>query len=312
MVLVTKMPGASYSGPLPELSEIEKAIQNKLKKYVEILAGEIGERNIWQYPSLLDAAEFIQKSFRNLGFKVRFQGFYVDSKFVKNMEVEIQGKTRPDEIVIIGAHYDTVYGSPGANDNASGIAALFEISRLLREHPLQRTIRLVAFVNEEPPFFQTSRMGSLVYASHLRRQKENLIAMISLETIGYYTEGKGSQNYPYPLNYYYPDVGNFLGFVGNLHSKDLLLQTIKAFRNNTCFPSQGCVAPGWLPGIGWSDHWAFWKKKYPAIMITDTAPFRYKYYHCSEDTPEKLEYDCLARIVKGLARVFIDLSGKVN
>jgi Zn-dependent M28 family amino/carboxypeptidase len=168
-------------------------------------------------------------------------------------------------------------------------------------------MRFVAFVNEEPPFFQTNEMGSYVYAKRARQRKENIIAMLSLETIGYYSDEQGSQKYPFPFSLFYPNVGNFIGFVGNLESKKLVHRAIASFRKKTKFPSQGIAAAQWLPGIGWSDQWAFWKENYPAIMITDTAPYRYPYYHTASDTANNIDYECTARVVAGLKHVVLDL-----
>ena len=215
---------------------------------------------------------------------------------------------RPAEIVLVGAHYDSVLGSPGANDNGSGVAALLEIAAMISDRSLPRTVRLAAFVNEEPPFFMTPLMGSRVYARRARRAGDRIIAMFSLETIGCYDHRPGSQRYPLPFTAFYPNTGNFIGFVSNLTSRKLLRRAISSFRSHTRFPSEGVAAPGWFTGIGWSDHWSFWKENYPAVMITDTALFRYSPYHTRFDTPEKISYADLARVVAGIQRVVTDLA----
>ena len=197
---------------------------------------------------------------------------------------------------------------PGANDNGSGPAALLELARAFAGARPARTLRFVAFVNEEPPHFQTDAMGSLVYARGCRERGERVVAMLSLETIGYYTDAPGSQNYPFPLGLFYPSEGNFLGFVGNTASEQLVFDAIGSFRRHTRVPSEGGVLDERLPGIGWSDHWSFWQMGYPAIEITDTAPFRYAHYHEATDTPDKLDYDGFARVVVGLERVIADLA----
>jgi Zn-dependent M28 family amino/carboxypeptidase len=159
----------------------------------------------------------------------------------------------------------------------------------------------------KPPYFQTRNMGSRVYASRSRQRGEKIIAMLSLETIGYYSDRKGSQKYPVPFGFFYPDTGNFIGFVSNLRSRKLMFDMVSSFRN-TKMPSEGIAAPRWIPGIGWSDHWSFWKEGYKAVMITDTAPYRYPFYHTSQDTWEKLDYDRMARVVVGVVKVVSDLS----
>jgi Zn-dependent M28 family amino/carboxypeptidase len=227
---------------------------------------------------------------------------------VENLEGEIAGTQKPEEIVLVGAHYDSVPVSQGANDNASGVAAVLEIARLLRTEPFSRTVRFVAFVNEEPPFFQTGEMGSRVYASQSRKRGEKIIAMISLETIGYYSNKKGSQNYPFPFSLFYPDTADFIGFVGNTASRQLVHQVIGLFRKKTLFPSEGIAAPTWILGIDWSDHWSFNEEGYPALMITDTAFFRYDAYHTRQDTPDKIDYERMARVVRGISDIVCELA----
>ena len=191
----------------------------------------------------------------------------------------------------------------GANDNASGVAALVEVARLLVAKPLARSVRFVAFVNEEAPFFYTLDMGSHRYARRAHERGDNITAMLSLETIGYYSDAPGSQHYPFPFSFFYPDTANFIGFVGNLSSRSLVRCSLDAFRQYTPFPSEGLASPGWITGISWSDHWSFWQAGYPAIMITDTALFRYAHYHAPTDTPDKLDYNRTARVVNGLSYV---------
>jgi Zn-dependent M28 family amino/carboxypeptidase len=164
-------------------------------------------------------------------------------------------------------------------------------------------VRFVAFVNEEPPFFTSGEMGSRVYARACRARNDDIVAMLSLETIGYYSDAPRSQAYPAPFGLLYPDTGNFVTFVANYRSRPLLHQVMSAFRANAQFPSEGAAAPEWIPGVGWSDHWSFWKEGYPGVMVTDTALFRYPHYHTSQDTPEKLDYPRMARVFSGLQQV---------
>ncbi|MGQ4807609.1 Bacterial leucyl aminopeptidase [Candidatus Entotheonellaceae bacterium PAL068K] len=307
-VYMIRMPGYSYAGPLPPLSPEEVEVQAWLHRHVRMFAGKIGERNLWRYAALEAAARYIEETLQGMGYEVRTQSFEVAGKTVKNLEAVLVGSTRAEEIVLIGAHYDSVLDSPGANDNATGVAAVLEIARLLAKRRLARTVRFVAFVNEEPPFFQTDAMGSRVYARRARAQGEQISAMLCLETIGYYTDAAGSQRYPFPFRYFYPTVANFLGFVGNLASRSLVHRSIASFRQHATVPSEGVAAPGWLTGIGWSDHGSFWQEGYAAMMVTDTALFRYAPYHTQDDTPEKIDYGRTARVVTGLASVVADLA----
>jgi Zn-dependent M28 family amino/carboxypeptidase len=170
-----------------------------------------------------------------------------------------------------------------------------------------RTVRFVAFANEEPPFFQTDLMGSRVYAKQCRARDENIAAMLSLETMGYFDDSAGSQRYPLPFGLLYPSTGNFIGFVGNMRSGDLVRRAVGTFRRSEPFPSEGGALPDFIPGIGFSDQWSFWQEGYDALMVTDTAMFRYPHYHEAEDTPDKIDFDRLARVVRGLARVVDEL-----
>jgi hypothetical protein len=303
------MPEKSWSEPLPPLSAEERQIQENLQRHVGMLAQTIGERNVWNKGSLAAAAMYIRKTLMNLGYEVRTQSFDSQGIVVHNLEVEVPGTTAPGEIIVVGAHYDSVQGGPGANDNASGIAALLEIARLLDGRAATRTLRLVAFVNEEQPFSGGPEMGSRVYAERSRQRGEQIRGMLSLETIGYYSDQAGSQHYPFPFTYFYPDTGNFIGFVSNLGSWRLVRQAVGAFRTSTAFPSEAVAAPEWVRGVGWSDHASFWQAGYPAIMITDTAFFRYPHYHDETDTPEKLDYASLARVTRGLVDVVVELAG---
>ncbi len=308
----SRMVGKSYSGRFLPLSEQEKNISSNLRDHVFMLADEIGERNIWQPTKLNAAAVYIEKIWQKQGFAVQLQKYEARGVESANLIIEIPGTSLPDQIIVVGAHYDSVLGSPGANDNGSGVASLLEISRLLAETKSARTIRFVAFTNEEPPFFLSRDMGSRVYASRAKRRKENIVAMLALETMGYYSEAPNSQEYPIPFSFFYPHTANFIGFVGNIRSRQLVRLSLDAFRHKTQFPSEGTAAPGWITGIGWSDHWSFWREGYKAIMVTDTAFFRYEHYHTLEDTPEKINYNRLARVTSGLSEVVDELANTKN
>ena len=213
------------------------------------------------------------------------------------------------EIIVIGAHYDSVFGSPGANDNGDRVAATLALARRFASAKPKHTLRFVAFVNEEPPYFLSGEMGSLVYARRCKERGDKISAMISLETIGYFSDAPHSQTYPSPgLGVFYPKVGNFIGFVSNVKSRPLLRRVIALFRKHAKIPSEGAALPAFIPGVSWSDQWSFWQQGYPAIMVTDTAPFRYPYYHSSNDTPDKLDYDRFTLVVSGMEKVIEKLT----
>jgi hypothetical protein len=283
-------------------------LRDRLRQHVHILAGDIGERQLWRPAALERATRYIEATWQAQGYHVARQSFVAEGQTVYNLETQFAGGLRGDEIVVVGGHYDTVLGSPGANDNATGTAAVLELARLLAGQRLARTVRFVAFVNEEVPFFETDTMGSWVYARRSRARGEQIMAMLAIETIGFYSDVVGSQHYPFPFGLFYPRTGNFIGFVGNIASRALVRRSMAAFRQHTPFPSEGVAAPGWMTGIGWSDHWAFWQEGYPGVMVTDTALFRYAPYHTREDTPDRVNYDHMARVVAGLARVVSTLA----
>jgi Peptidase family M28 len=300
-----QMPGKNISKTTP-LSPDEVALREELRADVRKLAGEIGERNMWHYAQLNAAAGFVESSFLRAGFHPRCDSYDLRGQPCHNIEAEIRG-TRP-EIIVIGAHYDSVFGSPGANDNGSGAAALLALARRFAGKATEHTVRFVAFVNEEPPYFLSDEMGSFIYAGRCKARGDRIDAMISLETIGYFSDAPNSQTYPSPgLGLFYPKVGNFIGFVANVQSRALLRRVIALFRKHAKIPSEGAALPAFIPGVSWSDQRSFWKHGYAGIMVTDTAPFRYPYYHSANDTPDKLDYDRFTLVVSGMEKVIADM-----
>ena len=256
-------------------------------------------------PQALHAAEnYIAQTWREQGYDVVRHSYVVHGIECVNLEITCPGGGRSDEILLIGAHYDSVRGSPGANDNGSGVAALLEFSRLFTHITPGITIRLVAFVNEEPPFFIRGNTGSAAYAKAARQRGDRIRAMVSLETIGYYSNARASQRYPPLFNLVYPDQGNFIAFVSNLRSRAVMRKAARAFRACSAFPIQCAATFSWIPDVAWSDHLSFWRRGYRAFMVTDTAFYRYRYYHSAEDTAEKLCYEPFAHCANGLYRCF--------
>jgi hypothetical protein len=305
---LTSVPGVSHEGALPPLTEEEMALAKTLKRHIETIAAH--EHNVAHHEELEKVARAIEATLAAYGYSVGRQEFTANGKAVRNIDVIIEPRTGvvAPEVMVVGAHYDSARGAPGANDNASGVAAVIELARLLRDlgGKTDKRIRLVLFVNEEPPWFGTDAMGSLRYAQSLADHNENVVGMFSLETIGFYSSESGSQRYPAPFGMLFPDRADFVAFVGLLGSRTLVRETMRSFRAHTAFPTVGGVAPGFVSGIGWSDHWAFAKHGFPALMITDTALFRYPHYHQPSDTPDKVDVANLARLVKGIERVIRD------
>ena len=287
------MPGRSHAGPLPALSPQERILSGKLKAHVAVLAR--AERNT----DLETSARYIEAQLGS--FTV--QEFAVRGRSVRN----IQSGTGP---IVVGAHYDTVPGSPGADDNASAVAVLIELQKMLG--PQRLPIAFVAFVNEEMPYSYTLESGSFQCARRAKDLGEPVRAMFSLEMLGYFRDEPGSQRYPWPLSLVYPDRGNFIAFVGDLGARALVRRAIRLFRKNARFPSEGVAAPAALPGIRASDHWSFRMHGFPAIMVTDTAYNRNPHYHRASDTPDTLDYDRMARVALGLAAMLRELSHEIK
>lgn len=307
--LMIWMPGVSYAETLPPLTSIETRLQTSLKHDIETLSHKIGRRNFQSYANLILARDFLTTELTDAGYTVNRQEYTADGITYSNLEVEIPGTTRADEILVIGGHYDSAFTSPGANDNGTGAVSVLALAREFVGTKPMRTLRFVEFTNEEPPFFQTKDMGSLVYANRSKQRGEKIVGMFSLETLGYFSSEPQSQKYPSPLNFLYPNQGNFISFIGNIDSRELLRNTIRSFRAQAKFPSEGAALPSALPGVGWSDQWSFWAQGYQAVMITDTAPFRYPYYHTLDDTVDKIDFEKLSRVVSGLSKVIQDFAG---
>jgi Zn-dependent M28 family amino/carboxypeptidase len=305
-----RMPGRAFTGPLPPLTDAQQALADRLKRHVLRLAGEIGERGVAKPAAAIQAAAYLEAELGAMGYTVVSQEYDAHGQRWRNLEATLRGTTQPDEIVVVGGHYDTAPGAPGADDNGSGVAGVLELARSLAGKPVTRTIRFVFFGTEEPPSFPLSAMGSRHYAGAARARGDRIVAMLSIESIGYYDSTPGSQRYPFPLKFVYPDAGNFIAFVSDLRSGPLVRRAIASFRGAVPFPSEGAALPSSVPGVGWSDHRSFWEQGYRAIMITDTAPFRNPFYHTAQDTPDKLDYDRMARVVDGLEAVVGDLAGR--
>lgn len=261
-------------------------LARRLRTHVEVLAA--AERNT----DLDTPARYIEREF---GARFRRQEYSSGGRLVRNIEIG-------EGAIVVGAHYDTVPGSPGADDNASGVAVLIELARL------GLPVRCVAFANEELPYSHGDEMGSFIFAKRAREQRERIAAMFSLEMLGCYSDQPGSQRYPPLIDWFYPDRANFIAFVGDLGAWRLVRRTHTLFRKHSDFPAESLAAPAFIPGITRSDHWSFRRHGYPALMVTDTAYNRYPHYHLPTDTPEKLDYERMAHVTLGLAGMLEELA----
>ena len=301
------MPGRSKTPPLSPLTPLESAAGERLRIDLQALAGDIGERNLARPEALERAAQLIEERLRAAGHVPVRRTYAVDGAPCSNIEVVIGG--RSEELVVVGAHYDSAHGSPGANDNGTGVVALLELARRLRGSSPERTLALVFFVNEEPPYFSTERMGSRVWANEARQRGAAIVGAVSLETMGFFTEAPSSQQYPFPMGAFYPDHGNFIGFIGNVDSRALVRDVVGSFREVATIPSEGVALPDHTLGVDWSDHASFWRHGWPGLMVTDTAPFRYPHYHTRDDVPENVDTGALARVVVGVEHAVRALAG---
>jgi Zn-dependent M28 family amino/carboxypeptidase len=277
-------------------------ISSYLQQVVTKLAGEIGVRTYRDKDRMEKAAAYIHGELSSFGHSVSKQSFTYEGHALHNIIGELKGRTAPERILVIGAHYDTVRTTPGADDNASGVAGLLAIAKKLAGTPMDRTVRFVAFAFEEPPAYRTRSMGSYHYAESLSDGRDEVEGMICLEMIGYFSDRDGSQHYPFPfMNLKFPRTGNYIAMVGNRRSKDFTEQIAGAFRKGTDLPVITLNAPAFVVGIDFSDHWSFNKFGIPAFMVTDTAFYRNPNYHSPADLPGTLDYARMAKVVEGLA-----------
>ena len=275
-----------------------RILRRKLYRHVHVLSDEIGSRNLSHYECLNKAAQYISDEMKSVDGNFSTQDYICDKKEVANLLFEKTGNTYPDEILIIGAHYDTIQESPGADDNATGIAALLELIHLVHDYPNSRTLRFVAFTLEEPPYFGSEMMGSRFYAKHCFEKQENIVGMIAFEMLGYFSEKTKSQKYPISsMTQKFPNTGDFLAVLGNNQSEQLS-KKITLFMRETSLLEIGSFIPySYIPGNDLSDHSSFWIYNYPAVMITDTAFYRNPHYHEITDTIDKLNFRYFAKAV---------------
>ncbi|MGQ0664364.1 MAG: M28 family peptidase [Pseudomonadota bacterium] len=292
------------------MTATDSDLARRLRSHVERLAGLIGERNVFRPTALSAAAEYIVAEWRRQGYAITPYWYEVSGLSCANLEATRAGGARRNEILLVGAHYDSVMGSPGANDNASGVATLIEISRAFAALEPALTVRFVAFVNEEPPFSMSGQQGSMVYATMARRRGDAIALMVSLETMAYYRDEVGSQRYPPLFRHFYPQRANFIGLVSDFGSRRPMRRLAAAFRAHSNFPLEHVATFRSVPGVAWSDHWSFWRQGYRALMVTDTAFYRYPYYHSGEDTPDKLAYPEFARATAGLQAALVALANE--
>lgn len=280
----------------------------RLEAHVRKLSIEFSPRDVTRVQNLDSAASYIASEFKQTGATVVEQPYRVEGTSFRNIIATFGPET--EERIVVGAHYDTAGPLPGADDNASGVAGLIELARLLGAQPPAMRVELVAFSTEEPPYFRTTGMGSSVHAEWLRNNANAKVrAMLSLEMIGYFSDARGSQHFPAGvLAAFYPSTGNFIGVVGRVSDGLLARRVKKSMSNAAPLPVYSISAPSFVPGIDFSDQLNYWRAGYNALMITDTAFYRNQNYHTANDTVEKLDFKRMAMVVEGVYAAVNDLA----
>ncbi len=283
--------------------------QTALYGHVEALSVGIGSRSVYEYERLNAARDYILNSLQAMGYQPELQTYLYEERPYSNVIVTLPGGERFDEVVLFGAHYDTYAGTPGADDNASAVAVLLELCRRVKDEKPGRTLKMVFFTLEEPPVFRSEFMGSAVYAERARKAGEDIVAMVCLEMVGYYSEERGGQAFPLPfMSLIYPATPNFIAVVGNLASRNLVKKAAASLRREGGIGVETLCTVRFFPGVDFSDHRSFWKQGYPAVMITDTAFFRNPNYHSETDTIDTLDFPRMEILLRGIVRMAKDLA----
>ena len=281
---------------------------NNLKRHVKYITDEIGERNVRKSLALHRAAHYIQQQLTMMGYEVEHQAFNTKGVKCENLQATKTGKDHPDDIILICAHYDTSKDCPGANDNASGIAAMLEVARYFTHINPDRSIRFVALANEKPPYTGTEKSGSWIYAHQASQRRDKIRTAIILESLGYYNNANSSQLYPPFMGIFHPRQGNFLAMASNLGSMGAMRKFAKYFKKHSNFRFETMVAQNFLPWVKWNNSNPFWVSGYNAFILSDTTEYRYPFYNSGRDTPEKIDYQCLTFVTQGLMRAVEELA----
>jgi hypothetical protein len=270
-----------------------------LRKHVVAFSETYYPRSFTHAENLDRCAAYIGEAFRDAGGTVTTQEYEVLRRTYRN----VIGRFGPatGAVVVVGAHYDAFGSTPGADDNASGVAGLIELARLLGRGPPAGAVELVAYANEEPPFFTTPDMGSVRHARSLRERGAEVRLAIVLEMIGFFSDQPRSQRYPVAvLKLFYPGRGNFIGVVGRPKDRRDVRLVHELMARSSDLDVRSAAVPRSLPGVDFSDHRSYWEEGYPAVMVTDTAFYRNPHYHTEEDRADTLDYTRMAKVVIGV------------
>ena len=281
----------------------------QLSRHVAVLSEQYAPRSFYDTENLNSCADYIREQFARTRGVVSNQIYTIGRARAENVIVTFPGKDATR--IVVGAHYDSCDSTPGADDNASGVAGLIELARLLSGTTLRHTVELVAFSTEEPPFFGSRDMGSARHAELLREQGVDVRAMLALEMIGYFSDDRGSQHYPVRLlHLFYPSRGNFLAIIGNMGQRKLLRQTKRLMRGTTTLPVYSASVPSFVPGVDFSDHRNYWAEGIPAVMIGNTAFYRDTEYHSDNDTAARLDYERMSQVVVAVFEAVVGLASE--
>lgn len=300
----------------PPLTPHELKVREDLYRHVEMLAGVIGIRHDSRPSSIEATVAYLTQQWETMGQTPESQTYPTAAMEAQNLVVEWPGQSDPGSIVIVGAHYDTVARTPGADDNASAVAMMLAVCKGLVGRRFARTLRFVAFANEEPMHFNTKTMGSRVYAERCKANNDDIHCMVCLEMVGYFDTSEGSQDYPSELPGFIRPLlrarGDFIAFVADLSTRSQLAKFKRAFRKTVDFPVIAAPIPKARQFLWLSDHGPFWDRGYPALMVNDTSMFRNPNYHQMSDTPDTLDYDRMARVAVGVTEAVAALAGEIN
>jgi hypothetical protein len=305
---MTGVKGSPGLGSPDAPSAEEKKLAENLSDTVKELSFEIGARSWNRFGSLQRASERVEEMLDSFGYKVDVQSYEMQGKRVENLVVETPGTTLPQEVVLIGTHYDSYLASPGADCNASGVAVAVELARLLRHSQVARTLRFVFFTNGESPWQGTEFMGSAHYAAAAKARGDSIELALLLDSVGYYSQNVGSQSFPFPLSSCYPKKGDFVAFFGTFTGKKVVQQLLARWPSLSTLPAEGGAVPGWFPGIHGADHLSFVDAGYPAVLVTDTAESRWPDARTSYDACSRLDYASMARLTLGLKGLVLDVA----
>ena len=295
------------------------SLAERLESDVRGLSEDYELRNALHRDVLNESGVWIGRRFGSMGYSVDMEPVpMVNGLDGFNVVAEVRGTTRPDEIIVIGAHYDAELDTPGADDNASGVAVMLELADRFANQPMERTVRWVAFTNEENSNSSGSTMGSFVHALGCKERNENITAMLSLEMLGYFSDEEGSQPYPFTseqaagLGMDLPTVGNYIGVVGRFVDRPLITRVSSAMLSAGTIPVTPAALPPLLGAIYRSDHALFWMQGYSAVMVTDTSEYRNPHYHKAGDTAETLDYERMGGAADALEAAVWELGNNIE